>query len=106
MIIILEHGTAASKDRWPGYPSIPPRVFGPGQYLMMPPVQLTKPKSTSKLKLTLKPLPANSTSKLAPPETQSECIQLTAGGDTRRVIGADVTPINNFYSGSKQSLQI
>ena len=46
-------------------------------------------------------MPANSTSKLVPPETQSDaeehrCIQLTAGGDTRRVVGADVTPINNF----------
>ena len=63
---------------------------GPSQYLMTPLVQLTKPKSTSKLKLTLKPLPANSTSKLVPPETQSDaeehqCIQLTAKGGTRRV---------------------
>ena len=46
-------------------------------------------------------MPANSTSKLVPPETQSdaeECphIQLTAGGDARRVTGADVAPINNF----------
>ena len=44
---------------------------------------------------------ANSTSKLVPPETEidaeeCQCIQLTAGGDARRVIGADVTPINNF----------
>ena len=68
MIIILECGTPASKDRWPGHPSILPRVFGPSQYLMMPPVQLTKLKSTLKLKLTSKPLPANSTSKLVPPE--------------------------------------
>ena len=66
----------ALKDRWPGHPSIPPRVFGPSQYLMMPLVQLTKPKSTSKptskLKLTLKLLLANSTLKLVPPETQSD----------------------------------
>ena len=52
-------------------------------------------------KLTLKPFPANSTLKLVPPETQSDdeehCfVQLTAGGDTRRVVGADVTPIKNF----------
>ena len=40
-------------------------------------------------------MPANSTSKLIPPE-ECQCIQLTAGGDTRRVVGADVTPINNF----------
>ena len=72
MIIILEFGTPVLKDRWPGHPSIPPRVFGPSQYLVTPPVQLTKPKSTSKLKLTLKPLPANLTLKLVPPETQSD----------------------------------
>ena len=54
----LERGTSALKNRWPGHPSIPPRVFGPSQYLMTPPVQLTKP-STLKLKLTSKPLPAN-----------------------------------------------
>ena len=46
-------------------------------------------------------MPANLTSKLVPPETQSDAeehqhIQLTAGGDTRRVVGADVAPINNF----------
>ena len=46
-------------------------------------------------------MPANSTSKLVPPETQSDaeecrCVQLTAGGDIRRVIAADVAPINNF----------
>ena len=39
--------------------------------------------------------------KLVPPETHSDaeehqCIQLTAGGDTRRVVGADVALINNF----------
>ena len=90
MIVVLEHGTQALKDRWPGHPSIPPRVFGPSQYLMMPPVQLTKLKSTSKPKLTSKPLPANLTSKLVPPETLSdaeECrhAQLAAGGDTRRL---------------------
>ena len=73
MIVILECGTPASKDRWPGHPSIPPMVFGPSQYLVMPPVQLTKPKSTSKLtpkpELTLKPLPTDAASKLVPPET-------------------------------------
>ena len=79
MILILEHGTPALKDRWPGHPFIPPRVFGPSQFLVMLLVQMTK------LKLTLKPLPANSTSKLVP-----------AGGDTRRVRGADAAPINNF----------
>ena len=72
MFIILERGTPALKDRWPGHPSISPSVFGPSQYLVMPPAQLTKPKSTSKLKLTSKLLAAYSTSKLAPPETQSD----------------------------------
>ena len=101
MIVVLECGTPASKDRWPGHPSIPPKVFGLSQYLMTPLVQLTKPKSISKPKLTLKPLPTNSTLKLVPPETQSDAeehqfVQLTAGDDTRRVVGADVTPINNF----------
>ena len=97
MIVVLERGTPASKDRWPGYPSIPPRVFGPSQYLVTLQVQMTKLKSTSKPKLISRLLPANSTLKLVPPETE-ECqhIQLAAGGDTRRVIGADVTPINNF----------
>ena len=105
MIIILERGTPALKVRWLGHPSIPPRVFGPSQYLMTPPVQSTKLKSTSKPtskpKLTSKPLPANATSKLVPPETQSDaeecgCTQLVAGGDIRRVVGAGVAPINNF----------
>ena len=71
----------------PGQPPIPPRVFGPSQYLVMPPFQLTKSKSTLKptlkLKLTSKPLPANSTSEPVPPETQSDAeehqhIQLAA----------------------------
>ena len=64
MIPILEWGTPTSKERWIRHPSIPPRVFGPSQYLVMPPVQMTKPKLTSK------PLPAwNSTLKLDPPKT-------------------------------------
>ena len=71
----------------------------------MPPVHLTKLKSTlksaSKPKLTLKLLPSSVTSKLVPPETQNdaeECphTQLAAGGDIRRVVGTDVAPINNF----------
>ena len=38
MIPILQHGTPMSKERWIGHPSIPPRTFGPSQYLVMPPV--------------------------------------------------------------------
>ena len=68
MIAILEHGTQASKDRWTGHPSIPLRVFGPSQYLMMPPTQLTKPKPKSKPMVTLKPLPADVASKLTSTE--------------------------------------
>ena len=96
MIPILEHGTPMSKERWIGHPSIPPRVFGPSQYLVMPPIWMIKPK------LTLKLLPArSSTSKLVPPETQSDAedhqwIELTAEGDTRRLAGADAALINNF----------
>ena len=46
-------------------------------------------------------MPANATSKLVPPKTRADveecqCAQLVAGGDIRRVVGADVTPINNF----------
>ena len=95
MIPILERGTPMSKERSIGHPSIPPRVFGPSQYLVMSPIQMTKPKLTSK------PLPANSIPKLVPPETQSDaeehqCIELRAGGDTKRSTGADAAPINNF----------
>ena len=67
MIPIFEWGTPASMERWIWHPSIPPRVFGPSQYLIMPPVRLTKPR------LTLKLLPAlSSISKLVPPETQGD----------------------------------
>ena len=89
----------ALKDRWPGHPSIPLRVFGPSQYLVMLPVQLTRPKP--KLMVTLKPLPAGVASKLAPPETQSDaeeqqCRQVINGGEVRRTEGTGATPINNF----------
>ena len=96
MIPILEQGTPMSKERSIGHPSIPPRVFGPSQYLVMLPVQMIK------LKLTLKPLPAqSSTSKLVPPKTQSDAedcpwIKLVAKGNARRLAGADAALINNF----------
>ena len=101
MIAILEHGILASKDRWPGHPSITPRVFGPSQYLMTPPTQLTKPKPKPKLMVTSKPLPADAPSKLVPPETQSDAEeqqrrQTIVEGDVRRVVGTSATPINNF----------
>ena len=96
MIAIVEHGTAKLKERWIGHPSILPWVFGPRQYLMTLPIQMTKPKLTSK------PLPASSSiSKLVLNETQSDAedhqrIKLTGGGDTRRLAETDVAPINHF----------
>ena len=96
MISILEYGTPMSKERWIGHPSIPPRVFGPSQYLVTLPIRMIKPKLTSKL------LPARSSaSKLVPPETQIDAedrqwIKLTAGGDARRSAGADAALISNF----------
>ena len=56
----------ALKDRWPGHPSIPLRVFGPSQYLVTLPIQLTKPMVTSK------PLQAGAALKLVPPESWSD----------------------------------
>ena len=95
MIAISEHGMSVLKERWIGHPQILLRVFGPSQYLMTPPVQMTKPKLTSK------PLPAvSSISKLVLQETQSNAedhqrIKLMGGGDARRLAGTDV-PINHF----------
>ena len=67
MVNILECGTPADKDRWLGHLSILPRVFGPSKYLVTPPVQLAKPRLTSK------PMPPASTaSKLVQPEAQSD----------------------------------
>ena len=93
------------KERWIGHPSIPPRTFGPSQYLVMPPVQMIKPRLTSKL------LPTkSSTSKLVQLETRSDAedhwhVKLMAGGDARRSTGADATPITSC-NGFRQSLQI
>ena len=100
MIAILEHGMLASKDRWPGHPSIPPRVFGSNQDLMTPPTQLRKLKPKPKPMVTLKPLPADAPSKLVPPETQSDAkkqqhMQAIVGCDVRRVVGTSATLINN-----------
>ena len=80
MIIILELGMHESRDMWIGHPSIPPTMFGPRQYLVTPPIQETKPN------LTLRPLPASSsTLKLIPKETQSDPqdhwrVKLMSGG--------------------------
>ena len=63
---------------------------------MTPPIWMTKPKLTSKL------LPAwSSTSKLVPSKTRSDAedhqrIELTGGGDARRLAGTDAAPINHF----------
>ena len=84
MIAIIEHGSPALKDRWPGHPSILPRVFGPSQYLMTPLTRLTKLKLKLKPMVTSKPLQADAPSKLVPPETQSDaeerwCMQAIVG---------------------------
>ena len=66
------------------------------QYLLTPPVRMTKPKLTSK------PLPASSSiSKLVLKETLSDTddhqrIELTGGGNARRLAGTDVVLINHF----------
>ena len=100
MIIILEQEMPASKDRWPGRPSIPQRVFGPSQYLVMLPVQQTRLKPKPKPIVTSKPLPAGAASKLVPLETQSNAEerqhrQAIAGGEVRRTEGTGTLQINN-----------
>ena len=96
MIIILEHGIHESKDRWIGHPSILPRKFGPRQYLMTPLIQETKPK------MTLRPLPASSsTSKLVPKETQSDPedhrrVKLVGGGDAKSLAKTEAAPMNHI----------
>ena len=54
MIKILNKDTCPDIDYWEGHPCIPKRVFGPKQYLINPPLQLSKPR------VTLRPLPAAS----------------------------------------------
>ena len=95
MIVILERGTPMLKERWIGPPSILLRMFGPSQYLMTLPIWMTKPKLTSK------PLPAWSSTKLVPPKTKSDAedhqkIKLMGGGDARRLAGTDAALINHF----------
>ena len=85
MIVIMECDTPISKERWLGHPSIPPRMFGPRQYLVTPPIQWTKP---TKPKVTLKPLSPTSALKLVPKETQSDLedcrrVKLTGRGAAR-----------------------
>ena len=91
----------ALKYRWPGHPSIPQRVFGPSQYLVMPPVKQTRLKPKPKPMVTSKPLPAGAASKLVPSETRSDaeelwCRQAITGGEVRRTEGTGTLPINNF----------
>ena len=67
---------------------------------MMPPIQL-KTKAEIELMVTLKPLPADATLKLTPPETRSDAEewwhrQVIAWGDVRRVEGTSAALINNF----------
>ena len=54
MITILHSDTYPDKAGWLGHPCIPRRVFGPKEYLVNPPLQLSKPQ------VTLRPLSAAS----------------------------------------------
>ena len=54
MIKILNEDTCPDIQHWEGHPCIPKRVFGPKQFLINSPLQLSKPK------VTLRPLPAAS----------------------------------------------
>ena len=48
MIKILNEDTCHDIHHWEGHPCIPKRVFGPKEYLINPPLQLSKPRVTSK----------------------------------------------------------
>ena len=98
MIVIMEHDTPISKDRWLGHPSIPLRMFRLTQYLVTPPIQWTK---LTKPKVTLKPLPPTSALKLVLKETQSDLedhrrVKLMGGGDVKGSAKAEVGLINHF----------
>ena len=54
MIKILNEDTCPDINHWEGHPCIPKRVFRPKQYLINPPLQLSKPR------VTLRPLPSAS----------------------------------------------
>ena len=75
MIAIMECDTPISKDRWLGHPCIPPRMSGPRQYLVTPPIQRTKPK------VTLKP---------------HRRVKLIGGSDAKGSVKAEFGPINHF----------
>ena len=49
MIKILNEDTCLDLHHWEGHPCIPKRVFGPKEYLINPPLQLSKPRVTSRL---------------------------------------------------------
>ena len=54
MIKIFNEDTCPDILRWEGHPCFPKRVFSPKEYLIDPPLQLSKPRVTSR------PLPAAS----------------------------------------------
>ena len=54
MIKILNEDTCPDIHHWERHPCIPKRVFGPKEYLINPPLQISKPR------VTLRPLPAAS----------------------------------------------
>ena len=96
MIKELERTTSALKERWTGHSDIPPRVFGPKQYLGTPLSQPSKPMLTSK------PLPASgSVSKLILKETQSVSedtrrVEVSGGDDAQAKYKAEPSPVNHF----------
>ena len=48
MIKILNEDTCPDIHHWEGHPCISKRVFGPNEYLINPPLQLSKPRVTSR----------------------------------------------------------
>ena len=76
--------TPTLKDRWIGHPSIPQRMFGPRQYLVIPPIQRTKPRVTSKPLLVPKDL------------EDHRRVKLTGRGDAKSLVKAEAGPINHF----------
>ena len=77
LITILHSDTYPDEERWLAHPCIPKRVFGPREYLVDPPLQLSKPQ------VTLRPLSAASgSSVLVQDQPQSEIRTFKPSGAT------------------------